>query len=69
MIVDHTTRSSHSESSTFADPAQEVSAWSEDLGGGVVRQTVVTPHARAMACTDPAVDLSHGQRPAVSAEC
>lgn len=45
--------------------APEVSAWSEDLGGGVVRQTVMTPHTRAMDGPAPAVDLSHGQRPVV----
>lgn len=45
--------------------ATEVSAWSEDLGGGVVRQTVMTPHARAVDGTATAVDLSHGQRPPV----
>ena len=45
--------------------APEVSAWSEDLGGGVVRQTVVAPHARAMDGSASAVDLSHGQRPVV----
>ena len=48
-----------------ATSAPEVSAWSEDLGGGVVRQTVVTPHPRAMDGSAPAIDLSHGQRPAV----
>ena len=49
-------------------PAPEVSAWSEDLGGGVVRQTVVTPHPRAMDGSAPAIDLSHGQRPAVGCD-
>lgn len=46
--------------------APEVSAWSEDLGGGVVRQTVVTPHAGAMDGSASAFDLSFGQRPPVS---
>jgi hypothetical protein len=60
-VVDRTT----SQTVISVTPAPEVSAWSEDLGGGVVRQTVVTPHPRAMDGSAPAIDLSHGQRPAV----
>ena len=34
----------------------------------MVRQTVVTPHPRAMDGSAPAIDLSHGQRPAVGCD-
>lgn len=43
--------------------APEVSAWSEALGNGVVRQTILTPHAAAMDGSATVFDLSFRQRP------
>ena len=42
--------------------APELAGWGEQLGGGVERRTVVTPHVRAVNGLASVLDISHGQR-------
>ena len=47
--------------------APELAGWGEQLGGGVEKRTVVTPHVRAINGFASVLDISHGQRIQVGA--